>query len=155
MRGAHAPSSLMSASVSVYWYCVRASRPPTLMSCDACRYRLAPSTPASARRSRVITSSAVTLRPSSLDLSVMKKLVLLKVLPPSVKPTLITAGSWRTMSAIVLERSLIAANEMSCAPSAIPAMKPVSCCGKKPLGMKTYSATVVTSVATKITSIIG
>src|SRR5208282_1048591 len=37
IRGAQSLSSEMSASVSVYWYCVRAMRPPTLMTCAACR----------------------------------------------------------------------------------------------------------------------
>ena len=30
---------------------------------------------------------------------------------------------------------IISANEMSCAASEMPVMRPVSCCGKKPLGM--------------------
>ena len=47
----------------------------------------------------------------------------------------------------------MALEELSCADSAKPEMKPVSCCGKNPLGMSTNSATVAARVATNTASV--
>ena len=47
----------------------------------------------------------------------------------------------------------MAADELSCADSAKPEMKPVSCCGKKPLGMTTNSATVAAIVSRNTPSV--
>ena len=55
--------------------------------------------------------------------------------PPPVNPTtLSTAGSCCTMSTNAASFSLMAGKEMSCAPTMEPVSRPVSCCGKKPLG---------------------
>ena len=42
----------------------------------------------------------------------------------------------------------MAGNDIDCAASEMPWMTPVSCTGKKPLGMTMYSTTVSTNVAT-------
>ncbi len=131
----------------VYWYCVRASRPPTLMSWPACISSDAPSTLASLGRMRAMISSALSLRPWSLGLSAMKKLPVLNCeeLPNIATP--VTSGSCRMTSANCTWRRFIASNDESCVDCALPKMKPVSCCGKKPLGMTTNSTTVRASVA--------
>jgi hypothetical protein len=76
----------MLASCSVYWNCVRAIRPPTLTSCDACMNSRAPSTFSSCGRNRAITCPAETSR-SLLGLRVMKNRPLLRVdvEPPAPK----------------------------------------------------------------------
>ena len=51
-------------------------------------------------------------------------------------PTEAIAGSFSTVDGGFL-RSTMAGYEMSCAASVMPTINPVSCCGKKPLGMTT------------------
>ena len=61
-------------------------------------------------------------------------------LPPvePTKPTTPdTSGSFWTIAESRFWRSAMAAKEMSCRASAWAKMKPVSCSGKKPLGMTT------------------
>ena len=58
--------------------------------------------------------------------------------PPPVKPiTLSTAGSSAMSSTTAVSFCCIAWNEMSCAAWMVPVSRPVSCCGKKPLGTMT------------------
>ena len=135
IRGVQAFSSSRLVSVSVYWYCAREMRPPTLMSWPACMYRVMPGTFASLGRSRAITWSAVAARPSSTDFRPMNMLPELKVLAPACMPKAVTSGSWRTMSATASMRPCMASDDVSCPATAEPKMKPVSCCGKKPLGI--------------------
>ena len=52
----------MLVSVSVYWYCVRLRRPPTVMFCGTCMKNLAPSMPATFLRNRWMICSAVASR---------------------------------------------------------------------------------------------
>ena len=59
--GDHALSSSRSASCKRVLELARAMRPPTVMSCDGCRNRLAPSTLASCGRSRAMICEAVEL----------------------------------------------------------------------------------------------
>ena len=59
--------------------------------------------------------------------------------PPPVKPiTFSTAGSWRTISTKSASFFRIAWNEMLWSAWMYPTSRPVSCCGKKPLGTMTY-----------------
>ncbi len=58
-------------------------------------------------------------------------------LPPIDIATLATSGSAWITAPTAFCRSSMAANEMSCPPSVMPTIRPVSCCGKKPFGMIT------------------
>ncbi len=56
--------------------------------------------------------------------------------PPPVKETTFsTAGSFSTIRMRMLSFVSSAGNEVSWAASTLPFSRPVSCCGKKPLGM--------------------
>jgi len=77
----------------------------------------------------------------------MKKLPVLTVFCPPVMPTAEMSGSLRTTSASATMRAFIDLNDASCADSAVPNTKPVSCWGKKPFGMITNSTTVVSTVS--------
>ena len=106
------------------------------MSCTGFRNRLAPGTWASLGRRRAITWSAEILRSLS-GFSVANTKPELVEKPP-VKPTTVsTAGSWRTISTNWLSFRRIAWKEMLWSARMPPMMRPVSCCGKKPLGMVT------------------
>jgi len=59
-----------------------------------------------------------------------------------------TAGSFRITSASSCCRVAMAENETACGASEIPRITPVSCTGKKPLGIMMYNTMVATSVAT-------
>ena len=48
-----------------------------------------------------------------------------------------TSGSAATTALMACWRSTMAGKEMSCAASEKPVIRPVSCCGKRPLGMIT------------------
>ena len=61
----------------------------------------------------------------------------LSVLPPMNEVACATAGCASTTSFTSSWRSRMAGKEMSCGASEIPAMLPVSCCGKRPFGMMT------------------
>ena len=63
--------------------------------------------------------------------------VALPPVAPAKATTPSTAGSRSTMAARRCWIADMAAKEMSCRASAWAKMKPVSCCGKKPLGMMT------------------
>ena len=137
-RGAHVLSSSRLSLTSVYWYCAWLMRPPSRTSCVACKNSVAPGTCASLGRSRAITSSAEILR-SARGLSETNMRPVLLVVPrpppPPVKAVAAsTAGSFCTMSTKRTILSRMAANDTSCAATSTPAMRPLSCCGKKPFG---------------------
>ncbi len=52
-------------------------------------------------------------------------------------------------------RAFIDAKDASCADSAKPEMKPVSCCGKKPFGMIANSTPVAATVAMNTISVMN
>ena len=106
------------------------------MSCTACRNSIAPGTWASLGRSRWITWSAVTSRSlSGFRVAKMKPEL---VCPPPVNPaTLSMAGSERTISTNCRNFRRIAWKEMLWSARMPPISRPVSCCGKKPLGIVT------------------
>ena len=64
-----------------------------------------------------------------------------------------TAGSSRMTRAKACCRSAIVPNDTACGPSVMPRITPVSWSGKNPLGIRTNSTTVTTSVATVTTSV--
>ena len=99
---------------------------------------MAPGTWPSLPRRRSITRSTGSLR-SSIDLSETNTRPVFVVfwLPPMKATTSVTAGSAFTMltkSAIYMR---VAGEEMSCSAWMLPMSRPVSCCGKKPLGTTT------------------
>ncbi len=79
-----------------------------------------------------------------------------EVPPPPANPTTVsTAGSLRTMSTNCCILALSAAKEMSCSACTDPPTRPVSCCGKKPLGTITYKYTLSTAVPSVTASVSG
>jgi len=97
---------------------------------------MAPGTWLSFGLSRAITWSAVASRSAS-GFRVAKRNPEL-VCPPPVKPaTLSIAGSDRTISTNWRNFRRIAWKEMLWSARMPPMMRPVSCCGKKPLGIVT------------------
>ena len=93
------------------------------------------------------------------DLRVMLRRPLLEVgLVPSApmnEATVRTSGSCSTTSARARCRSAMRVNEASGAPSVTPLIRPVSCCGKKPLGTMKARRKVKSSVATVTASVTG
>jgi hypothetical protein len=88
---------------------------------------------ASFDRKRLITASAPTLR-SRRGFNWMKARPVLLLLPPVNPVTFATAGSACTISINCFIFCAMAVKEMSCEACTDPIMRPVSCCGKKPLG---------------------
>lgn len=108
--------------------------PILLMSCTACRNRLAPGTTAISRRSRAITPSAPSLRWSSgrSDTNTNPELVC----PPPVKPTTVsTDGSRLMIPTNCASFCCISWNDTLWSAWIEPTSRPVSCCGKKPFGI--------------------
>ena len=70
---------------------------------------------------------------------------------PTNEATLFTSGSLITADATAACRSVMDLKEMLCSASVTPRIKPVSCRGRSPFGMRMYSQTVAASVA-KVTS---
>ena len=71
--------------------------------------------------------------------------------PPPVKAVAVaTAGSVRTISTKRTIFSRMAWNDTSCAATRTPAIRPLSCCGKNPLGITTKSQTFTANVMTAI-----
>ena len=100
-------------------------------------YSVAPGSLASLLRKRATTWSALSLRWFT-GLSTMNMKAELRW-PPPVKPTtLSTAGSARTTARKRSSRARMAWNEVAWSACIEPMMRPVSCCGKKPLGITTY-----------------
>ena len=127
-----------SASCKVYWYCVRdgaAAHAHVLrrLQVEPLRPRLSL---ASAAAGEMIWS-AVALR-SARGFKVMYMRPLLSAEPPLAPidiATLATSGSACTIAPNCCCSSDIASNDTSCAASEMPVMRPVSCCGKNPLGI--------------------
>ena len=69
--------------------------------------------------------------------------------------TVDTSGSCKTTSASARWRSIIRVNEASGAASETPAIRPVSCCGKNPLGTSQASRKVKSKVAMVTASVSG
>ena len=67
----------------------------------------------------------------------MRPLLMVVLVPstPMNEDRLSTAGSWRITRASACCRSLMAANDTVGDDSEMPRMAPVSCAGKKPLGI--------------------
>ena len=128
----------MSASCSVYWYCVREARPPMRTSCAACRIQ-----------PRAL--HFLELRPQPRDDPVGAGVALVERFqrdehapvvdgraaaePPIDIAIVSTPGSAWTILPSASWSSTIFEKDTSCGPSEIPVMRPVSCCGKKPFGM--------------------
>ena len=111
----------------------------------------------SSRRSRSITPETERPRASrGLRLISSRPAFSVVLLPstPMKEDRLATAGSCRIASASACWWRTMAAYEVSSAASEIAWMTPVSCTGKKPLGIATYITTVAAKVmsATSIVS---
>ena len=152
MIGAQWLSSSELVEVRVYWNSVLLSWPPTLMSWPACMKNFTPGTSATLGRSRWMICWAEASR-SPNGFSWMNMRAVFSAELPPVEPTKPTTpdtpGSFWMIAASRVCRSAMAVKEMSWRASAWPKMKPVSCSGKKPLGMMTYSQPV-----TKIRAIV-
>ena len=102
-----------------------------------------------ARRRRLMTSPAVALR-AGLSRRVMNSRpefgVLAALPPPAVDITDTTSGSRLTISASRAWRSTMAANEASSGPTVDADSRPISSCGKNPLGTTWNSTMVSTNV---------
>ncbi len=150
--GAQAFNSSRLTSCTVYWNWVRAERPPTVTSCATCRNSRAPLTWASLGRSRAMIWNASAVR-SSRGLRVMNMRPEFCAEAPTPAPmppaTFTTSGSDCTTASNCSCSFAISAKETSCGASEVPNRVPVSCWGKKPLGMAMNSATVATRVARK------
>ncbi|MNL57285.1 hypothetical protein D3C87_1808340 [compost metagenome] len=65
---------------------------------------------------------------------------------PMNEDTACTSGSSSTRRAAACWRSAMAGNEMDCGPCVMAWIRPVSCCGKKPLGTIRYNTAVSANV---------
>ncbi|KAG1433860.1 hypothetical protein G6F57_021881 [Rhizopus arrhizus] len=74
---------------------------------------------------------------------------------PMKDDTACTSGSSSTSRAAACWRSAIAGNEMDCGAWVMAWIRPVSCCGKKPLGTTMYSTTVSANVPSATSSVRG
>ncbi|MNP71487.1 hypothetical protein D3C76_1678800 [compost metagenome] len=103
-------------------------------------YSTTPGTCASCGRSRSISSLAETSRsPRGLRAIQKRPLAMVWLLPvtPTEWEKALTAGSASMIFASARCLSIIDGYDTSAAASVVPRMKPVSCRGKKPLGMAT------------------
>ena len=133
--GAQVLSSSRSESDRVYWYCAWPARPPTLMSCAACRKVCAPTSWASLGRSRAMIWSAVALRPASLRLQRDVQVGLVGAAAADEDADARRRRDPGPMTwATCWTFCLVLAKEASCEVIITPLRKPVSCCGKKPVG---------------------
>ena len=137
--GAQSFSSSRSASCSVYWYCVREARPPTLHVLRGLQeQRARPATLASFGRSRAMTWSALASR-SSRGFSVMNMRPVLSGVAAAADGH---RDAWRRQgpparcapSCLLLPHHLGEGDVLRALPT-LPVIRPVSCCGKKPLGI--------------------
>jgi hypothetical protein len=136
MRGSHSRNCSRSSAWSVNWYWAFDWRPPWRISWNGTRNRLAPGSRASRGRSRAMTWSALTLR-IERGFSVTNMKPELRAPPPTNPTTFSTAGSERTIVMKSASFCCIDWNEVLWSAWIEPPMRPVSCCGKNPLGMKT------------------
>ncbi len=74
---------------------------------------------------------------------------------PMKEDRLTMSGSLSSAWAMASWRRAISAYDTDCGASVMAWMRPVSCTGKNPLGMNTYSAMVTTRVATATASVSG
>ena len=101
-------------------------------------------------------SAAVSLRWSrAFRLISIRPLFSVMLVPstPMNDVRLSTFGSFRISAASCCWRSAIAPYEIDCGACVIAWITPVSCDGKKPFGISTYSRPVSTSVSTATTSV--
>ena len=78
--------------------------------------------------------SALSTRPSSFGFRLMKMFAWFAPPPPTNMPTSAMPRSARSTSATCCALSAVLAKEESCEVTNTPERKPVSCCGKKPVG---------------------
>ncbi len=139
-RGSQTGNSSGLASTRTNWYWVRLTVVSMLRSWTGCMNSETPPTAATSRRRRRMTSLAVAAR-SSRGLRLIRKRPVLSVgfVPstPMNDERLTTSGSFRIRAARACCSSAMRANETDCEASEIPWISPVSCTGKKPLGMTT------------------
>ena len=136
--GAQVLSSSKLGSCSVYWYCPREMRPPTVMSCAGCRNSVDAFEPGDLRAQPVDDLRRASALRSSCGFSPMKKRAVLSVLPlpePKNDPNAAMSGSFDSTVATSRCSRFISAGETSCAASMMPVISPVSCVGKKPFGI--------------------
>ena len=74
---------------------------------------------------------------------------------PMNEDTACTSGSSSASRAAACWRSAMAVNEMDCGACVMAWIRPVSCCGKKPLGIRMYSSTVSANVASATSRVSG
>ncbi len=149
-RGTHAANRLASGFSRKNWYCARLTVESTVRSCTGCIDKAMPGTGRRLSRSRSMTASTVMPRSACGFRLISSRPAFSVVLVPSTpmkEDRLSTAGSCSTASASTCWRAAMAEKDVSCAASEIPWMTPVSCTGKKPLGIATYIATVAAKVS--------
>lgn len=74
---------------------------------------------------------------------------------PMKDDTAATSGSFSALLAAACWRSAMAVKEIDCGAWVMAWIRPVSCCGKKPLGITMYSSTVSAKVARATSSVSG
>ena len=112
-------------------------RPPIRRSCTGPRNTRSPVMRSSCGRSRATTARLPSLRSATgLRLTNMKPPP--ARLPPEKPTTVSTAGSLRMMSTASRNLSPSACDEMLWSARRPAFSWPLSCCGKKPLGMAAY-----------------
>ncbi len=134
---------------SVYWYCARLARVEIWMSWVAWKYTVMPGIPATApfmRSTMASTRSARSSRGFRLITSRPALGVAFSVLTPITETTPATLGSLRIAASTCCWRRCISAKETSVPASVTAVIRPVSCNGRKPLGIAMYSATVAAMV---------
>ncbi|MCY1301729.1 hypothetical protein D9M70_513590 [compost metagenome] len=128
-------------------------RPPSCRFCTGAKYTARPGTAATSRRRDSITLGMASRSPRGLSSMNMRPVLMAGDDPPPMATTmLLTAGLARMRSAASRRRSDIASKEMSCGPSALTRIWPMSSSGKKPLGIVTNSTAVSTKVRPAATS---
>ena len=136
--GAISRSSWKSVAWTVYCHWARLKVVPMLMFWTFWKKALIPGTLAVARRRRAITSFEEDLRSGfAFSWTNMRPELWLALADPAptVDITLTTSGSAATMAATAFWRSAMAVKETSSGPWVEPVRRPVSSCGKKPLGV--------------------
>ncbi len=135
---AHSSTSAASLPTSVYWYCARLERVEIWMSWVAWKYTFMPGMPATASFSRAMIASTRALR-ALRGFKVMASRpalgVALSGLTPITDTTPVTSASVRMMASTSFWRRCISLNETSVPASVTAVIRPVSCNGRKPLGM--------------------
>ena len=102
-----------------------------------------------------MTRSALILRSLSGFKAMYMLAVLVAPLPPVNAMTLSTAGSLSMVVTSSVSRSFIAWNEVSWSACTAPIKRPVSCCGKNPLGTNMNKKMLRPSVASATIRVSG